>query len=241
MNLRGTAKGIQGKWSHLRPHSVQYYLKSRIHRKIGAFATRRYFQVFGVVAHDINMLASELNMSAMNISDSMAGIISRPYIHPLGEDTVETKSKEEKENDEKVAGKRDLDEAVRQSNEVLAEATSVFPFTLFPDTMTVDRTKLTITQRTFFLSSKVMTIHIEDVLNLSVQTGPLFGSLTIAIKGLTSEDHFSMNYFWRKDAIHLKHIIQGHTIARRDKIDYKSMEKQQLIDTLIKLGKDSHP
>lgn len=211
-------------WNYLRPQPLSYYLHAgKARQKIGSIATKSHLQIKEFIRKDISV-------PAHHVTNSVSGLITKPF-NKQAEGTIES-DKEEVE--------KEFQEAVKQSNEVLAEATTVFPFTLFPDTLTVDRTKLTITQRTFFMSSKVMTIHIEDVLNLSVQVGPLFGSLTIALKGLTSEDHISMNYFWRKDAIHLKHIIQGHTIARRDKLDYKSMDKRKLVDTLEQLGKDSN-
>ncbi|HEX5456734.1 MAG TPA: hypothetical protein VFW77_05235 [Candidatus Saccharimonadales bacterium] len=232
MNLKKTASGIQYKWNHLRPQSLHFYLKGRSHRKIGAFATSRYFQFVNMVSRDINMLAGELNMSAMDISDSMASIVSRPYVHPL--ENEKTADREEKRRDR-------LDEAVRQSNEMLAEATTVFPFTLFPDTVTLDRKKLVITQRSFFMTGKVLSIQIEEILNISVNVGPFFGSLHIAIRGLTSEDHFDVSYLWRKDAIHLKHMIEGYIIAKKEEIKTGRMQKEELIHKLVKLGSDSNP
>lgn len=218
-------------WRYLRPQPLNYYLQNtRSHRKIGSLATKSFFQLKELLSRELPI------PSAHDMTSSVTGLVKRPFRH-----VIEKALEKEKEKKKEEQAEEEFEEAVKQSNEVLAEATTVFPFTLFPDTVTVDRTKLTITQRTFFMSSKVMTIHIEDVLNLSVQVGPFFGSLTIAIKGLTSEDHFSINYFRRKDAIHLKHIIQGHTIARRDNLDYKSMEKEKLIETLIELGRDSNP
>ena len=91
------------------------------------------------------------------------------------------------------------------------------------------------------MTSKVLTIHIEDVLNIAANVGPLFGSLTIAIKGLTSEDHFSINFFRRRDVIHLKHIIQGHIMAQHDKVDYRHLERDKLVRALIEMGQDSNP
>lgn len=164
----------------------------------------------------------------------VTGLVSKPFSRQSASPDSAKDKRRKKQTEE------EFDDAIKQSNEVLAEATTVFPFTLFPDTITVDRTKLTITQRTFFMTSKVLTIHIEDMLNLTVNVGPLFGSLKIAIKGLTSEDHFSINYFWRKDAIHLKHVIQGHIIAQHNKLNYKKMEREKLVETLVELGRDSH-
>lgn len=218
-----------------RPRSLKYYLySSKNSKKVGNIATTGYFQLKEMLRKDIPI------PSVQDMSEAFSNLISKPLNWPSVEKLIRSEKLKISKKLKQENREADFKKAAEQSNEVLAEATTVFPFTLFPDTLTVDRTKLTITQRTFFRSSRVVTIHIEDVLNLSVQVGPLFGALTIALKGLTSEDHISMNYFWRKDAIHLKHIIQGHTIARRDELDYKNIERPKLIETLIELGRDSN-
>lgn len=133
-----------------------------------------------------------------------------------------------------------LKEIVAQSHEILMSANTVFPISLFPDTVTVDRTKVTIIKRDFFWSSDVMSIRIEDVLNVSATVGPLFGSLTVASRVMSTVDHFKIDHFWRNDAINLKHIIQGYVIAQHNKIDTAHLAKDELIETLIELGHDSN-
>lgn len=135
---------------------------------------------------------------------------------------------------------KELKKIVSQSHEVLMAANTVFPITLFPDTVTVDRTKVTITRRDFFWSSDVMSIRIEDVLNVSATVGPLFGSLTVASRVMSTIDHFKINHFWRNDAIRLKHIIQGYVIAQHNNIDTAHLNKKDLVETLIELGHDSN-
>lgn len=154
-----------------------------------------------------------------------------PGLHQVG-----TKQRVETARVDKAA---DLKKIVAQSHEILMSANTVFPFTLFPDTITVDRTKITITRRDFFWSSDVMSIRIEDVLNVAANTGPLFGSLTVASRVMSTVDHFKINLFWRSDAIRLKHMIQGYVIAQHNKIDTAHLSKRELIDTLIELGHDS--
>lgn len=143
------------------------------------------------------------------------------------------------QNNDEPGKEADLRKLVAKSHETLMSANTVFPFTLFPDTVTVDRTKITITRRDFFWSSDVMSIRIEDVLNVAANTGPLFGSLTIASRVMSTVDHFKINLFWWSDAIRLKHMIQGYVIAQHNKIDTAHLDKNELIDTLIELGHDS--
>ena len=138
--------------------------------------------------------------------------------------------------EEKVENLKNI---VSKSHEILMSANTVFPITLFPDSVVVDRTKVTITKRDFFWTSDVMSIRIEDVLNVSASVGPLFGSLTIASRVMSTIDHFRIDHFWRNDAILLKHIIQGYVIAQHNNIDTAHLTTNELIETLRELGHDT--
>ena len=143
-------------------------------------------------------------------------------------------------NKSKQQKQKDLQKIVSKSHELLMSANTVFPITLFPDTITIDRTKVTITRRDFFWSSDVLSIRIEDVLNVQVSIGPLFGSLTIASRVMSTVDHFQIRHLWRADAIRMKQIIQGYVIAQHNKIDTSHLKKNDLIETLVELGNDTN-
>ena len=133
-----------------------------------------------------------------------------------------------------------LSKLVTKSHEVLATATAVFPFDLFPDRITLDRTKVTITKRSFFWSAEVISIRIEDILNITSGVGPFFGSITIASRVMSSVDHFKIDYFWRQDAIRMKHIIQGYVIAHHNNIKVSHLSKKEMIGMLTELGHDTN-
>lgn len=130
----------------------------------------------------------------------------------------------------------DLKHAVRKSHEVLASAQT---FALFPDRVIMDRTKLTMIKRNFFWSSDVISIQIEDILNVSSSVGPIFGTLTVASRVMSTIDHFQIRFLWRSDAIDLKHIIQGYAIAKNSGIDISQFPKKVMLETLRELGHDS--
>ncbi len=135
--------------------------------------------------------------------------------------------------------RHEIDQMLEHSKEILASAqTVILPNNLFPDTLTVDRTKITLRQNTFFWSSSTISIRIEDILNISVSLGPLFGSLKISSRVMNSTDHFDVNYFWRKDALRLKHIIQGYMTTVHNDIDTSHMSKTELLEKLSELGHD---
>lgn len=132
-----------------------------------------------------------------------------------------------------------LKHMVEHSHEIICDKRTVFPFTLFPDEIILDRTKVTIIKRSFFWSSDVLSFRIEDVLNVSASYGPFFGSVTITSRVMSTVDHYEIDRFWRNDAIHLKHMIQGFVIAKHSEINLDELTIPEIIDTLDELGRDT--
>lgn len=136
--------------------------------------------------------------------------------------------------------RQELEHAIAGSHEVLATATTAFPFSLFPDTVTLDRAKLTITHRTFFGAADVMSIRIEDILNVTANIGPILGSVKIVSRVFNIEKPYVVEKFKRNDALRLKHITQGYVIALQRDIDCSSLPTPQLAAMLEQLGTDAH-
>jgi hypothetical protein len=143
----------------------------------------------------------------------------------------------------KKAGNREsqsIANIVKKSHEVLAAAQTVMlPRNIFPDSVLLDRSKLTIKKRSFFWSSETITIRIEDILNVSSTIGPFFGSITVSSRVMNSTDHYEIDCFLRKDAIYLKEMIQGYMIALHSKVNTGHLKREELINTLVALGRDS--
>lgn len=130
-----------------------------------------------------------------------------------------------------------LKKAVGGSRETLVSATTVFPFTLFPDTITIDRTKMTIAHRSFFQVAEVVSINIADILNITANVGPFFGSLVMTTRFYESDNlPFEVNYLRREDALRIKRILQGYVIAVQKHIDCSVFEKDELVKMLDQLG-----
>jgi len=126
--------------------------------------------------------------------------------------------------------------AIGDSHDVLVRIESGFPLTLFPTTLTVDRTKVTITQRDFFKAGEVIAIRIEDVLNVTAHVGPLFGSVKISSRFFNPEKPYIVDKLRRADALRLKRILQGYLLAMQKKIDCSKLSTAELARTLDELG-----
>ena len=196
-----------------RKKTSPYELLLRQSRKMGGVATRTYDVTKEFLKKDISTLSTDkINLSKKSSGKSGATL-------------------DPSEN---------LKTVVRKSHQILAAVRTVaMPMNLFPDSVIVDRTKVTIIKRTFFWTSNVISIRIEDVLNVATNTGPFFGSLTVSSRVMNSTDHYEINYFWRKDAIYLKQIIQGYVIAHHNQIETSHLGRDDLIKTLLELGQDA--
>lgn len=138
------------------------------------------------------------------------------------------------------ATKLELQQAIQGSHEVLCTASTVFPFTIFPDTITLDRAKLTVTRRTFFGTAEVMSIRIEDILNVTSGIGPMLGSVKIVSRVFNTEKPFVVDRFKRNDALRVKRITQGYVIALKRQIDCSTLPIMELAAMLEQLGTDAH-
>ena len=218
---RQGATSLSGSAQAQSPRTYNFLL--RLSRRLGGVATYASFvtNFSSIMNHEAAYPARDRMPSMTN---SLGHVATNEPITAAG--AVE-------DRDEK------LKNIVTKSHEVLMTVNTVFPITLFPDSVTVDRTKVTIIRRDFFWSSDVMSIRIEDVLNVSASVGPIFGSLTIASRVMSTIDHFKIDHFWRNDAIRLKHIIQGYVIAQHNNIDTAHLSTSELIETLRELGHDS--
>jgi hypothetical protein len=172
--------------------SSPYEMLVRQSKKMGQVATRAFHDVRNILHKEVTMPSAEQFLGNF------------PHVSH-----VDTK----KEKELKAADT--LKKLVKRSHQILASSRTVFPMTLFPDSIVVDRSKMSIIKRNFFWSSTVISFQIEDVLNVSCAVGPLFGSLTIASRVMSSVDHFTINYLWRGDAMFMKAILSRKTTSSK--------------------------
>lgn len=128
-----------------------------------------------------------------------------------------------------------LIDITEKAQDVLFEADTVFPFTLFPDTITLDREKLTVATRTFFRVAKIVSVPVSSVSSAEVDVGPFFGSLHMASKYFV-QNKYSVNFLPRSAAIKLQRLLQGFIISQEKKIDLTDIEKSDLLMLLGDLG-----
>jgi hypothetical protein len=134
-----------------------------------------------------------------------------------------------------AAGPETLTELTTKSQDVLYEASTMFPFTLVPDTITLDREKLTIANRFFWRVAKITSVPVGEVMSAEVSVGPFFGSLHLTFRFFANNERV-INFLSRHDAVELQRLIHGYIVAHRREIDVTSVEKGKLVALLTELG-----
>ncbi len=121
------------------------------------------------------------------------------------------------------------------AQDILIKANSVFPFVLFPDSISLGRQQLTIVHRAFFSTANTISVQIDDILSVESNVGPFFGSLHLFSKYFFNNVK-TINFLSRHDVLKIQRLIQGYMIAHHRKIDCSTIEKGQLIILLNSLG-----
>jgi hypothetical protein len=129
----------------------------------------------------------------------------------------------------------ELKAAEANSHDLLYKAETVFPFTLFPDTVTVDREKITIVNRTFFKVAQINSTQISDIQSIEADVGPFFGSIHITSKFFINNPR-SLKMLTRKDAVSIQRLVQGMIITKAKDIESSDIDKEKLVDVLTSLG-----
>ena len=145
------------------------------------------------------------------------------------------KLKSQTEGSKTAKGPENLKELAEKSQDVLYEATTVFPFTLFPDTIKLDREKLTIANRFFLRTANITSVPVGEIMSAEAIVGPFFGSLHLTFR-FFADNTKDVNFLTHKDAVEMQRLIHGYIIAHRREIDVSEVSKEDLIKLLTELG-----
>ncbi len=128
-----------------------------------------------------------------------------------------------------------LQSVVHESHTVLASAKAVFPFDLFPDTVTIDRHKLSVIHRAFWGVEKTASVPIENIKNIEADIGPFFGSVIIT-SDLFINNTQTVKWLTNSDARKIQNLVQGAVVAQREDIDLNKIGTKKLRTMLTDLG-----
>jgi len=138
--------------------------------------------------------------------------------------------------DQREHSEQSLKKAIEDSNEILVTASTVGPIN--KNSLTLSRTKLYGEERLGIKNVAVMSVLVEDILNINGEVGPVSGFIDIATKFTSPGMPYRIGPFHRKDVLKLKRTIQGYIIALQKKIDLSPIPTAELASLLYELGED---
>jgi hypothetical protein len=128
-----------------------------------------------------------------------------------------------------------LEELVKETETVIYQLSSVFPFQLFPDKIIIDKSKVTIVRKEIFFK-RVFPILIENIKTVKVSRGLLFAAMEFEITGY-EENPRPVTFFWPGEATKAKQYIFGLIQAKKGGVDLAKLTTVQIKKRLEEIGK----
>lgn len=138
-----------------------------------------------------------------------------------------------KRNTTTTTGK--IQEIVAKANTILYSCSTMFPFTFFPDRIEISLSRVSVIRGLFFLSKHTFPILIEDLVNVKVTTGLIFGTVQFEIFNYESNPK-PIRFLHKADAIRVKQYVTGLIEAKAKGVDLSKMSVNQLREKLTELG-----
>jgi len=156
--------------------------------------------------------------------------------HKGKEEAIQQHAKEEEENLQRF-------KTITERHEIeILRAKTVFPFTLFPDTIVIDTTKVIFSRKQLFATEYVVTIPLKDLSDVTIQTVLFLGSLVIKYMpqsnspGMNQSVEVRVANLRRVDAIKAKNILKGVLVAKAEEIDIAKLPPHEVVKVLEKFG-----
>jgi len=179
-----------------------------------------------------------MKLKSLNIFKQVAPSISSPSRNGDNNDVTENLHKQSEDNKvlRKDTDKHKVEELVRKSNRKITSISSVVPWSLFPNTIEVEESRVTFIFRQFF-AFQSHSVDIRDITNVFIESGFLFAKLQVVSRTFIQND-IKIDFLKKKEALQVKKIIEGlRTFAYND-IDTSNYKIGDLITKLDELHKD---
>jgi hypothetical protein len=155
------------------------------------------------------------------------------------EDALDDRTKTSRQTDSKESDKKEEQKLINLSEKSaknICELSTVFPFNLFPNTVIIDMTKVTFIYNPFYATEYVKSVGISDILDVEVQTGLLWATLTVVDRRFPDQP-FAIEHLDNQGALKARRIIEGLILAAREGVDLTQVDDEVLQKHLETLGR----
>lgn len=127
----------------------------------------------------------------------------------------------------KEGDKQAVSDLIKKSNRCIISISSLFPWTLFPNTIEVEESRVTFIFRQF-LASQSHSVNIKDISNVFIESSPFFATLQIVSRTFI-ENNITIGHLDVKKAARVQMVIEGLRTFAEHSIDTSNYEVPELI------------
>ncbi len=136
----------------------------------------------------------------------------------------------------KEEDKQTVSDLIKKSNRCIISISSQFPWTLFPNTIEVEESRVTFIFRQF-LASQSHSVDIKDISNVLIESSPFFATLEIVSRTF-AENNIMIGHLDAKKAARVQMIIEGLRTFAEHNIDTSNYEVNELIAKIEEFHKN---
>ena len=127
-----------------------------------------------------------------------------------------------------------LDKLAKETNKVIYEISSVWPFQLFPDRLIIDESKITVVRRGLFFK-RVLPITFDKIGTIKVNRSFMFASMEFDANLFTHAPS-PLTHLYPKEANKAKKYIIGLMQAVNSGVDLSKLSIDEVREKLEKIG-----
>ena len=125
------------------------------------------------------------------------------------------------------ADKQEVNQLVKKSNRSIISISSLFPWDLIPNSITIEESRVVFIFRQF-LSTQSHSVDIRDISNIIIESSLFFATLQIVSKTYT-QNIIRIGNLNKEQAMHAQIIIEGLRSFEEHNIDTSEYEIDELI------------
>lgn len=157
----------------------------------------------------------------------------------LSDQALRDEGKDEQTRNEATKKAEDVQtvsDLIKKSNRCIISVSSLFPWTLFPNTIEVEESRVTFIFRQF-LASQSHSVDIRDISNVFIESSPFFATLQIVSRTYVQND-ITISHLDVKKAHRVHMIIEGLRTFIEHNIDTSNYEINELIAKIEEFHKN---
>jgi hypothetical protein len=128
-----------------------------------------------------------------------------------------------------------LADLAQTAEHTLYECRTVFPFTLFPNHIKVSPSNVSVIFGNFFFSKSVISILIEDLRTVEVDTNILFATIKFEPVGYERKP-IVVSWLFKEPALKMRQIVMGLVTAKREGVQLESINQNMIKHEVEKIG-----